>query len=162
MLYNDDMIRSPKRLALSLLISYGAAALGSLATFPSIQGWYAELAKPDFNPPNWVFGPVWTLLYTLMGVALYIVWQQRSKQSKRLAFIFFGLQLALNTLWSVVFFGLHLPLLGVAVIVTLLLAIILTATMFWQFSKLAASMLIPYVAWVSFATALNIAIAVLN
>lgn len=162
-MYNKLMvIRNPRRLIVSLIISYAAGALGSLATFPSIQGWYAGLDKPYFNPPNWVFGPVWTLLYTLMGIALYLVWQQRSKHAKRPFYVLFGIQLALNTLWSVVFFGLHQPLLGVGVIVLLLLSIIVTAALAWKVSRPAAYLLLPYIAWVSFATALNIAIAVLN
>ncbi len=156
------VLRSPKRLILSLLASYAAAALGSLATFPSIPTWYAGLHKPAFNPPNWIFGPVWSVLYTLMGIALYLVWVKKSKRPKRVAYILFGTQLALNTLWSVVFFGLHSPAVGVIIILALLLAIVATMISFWRFSRAAALLLVPYVAWVSFASALNIAIAAHN
>lgn len=156
------MVRSPKRLIISLALSFLAGALGSLATFPSIPTWYAGLAKPWFVPPNWIFGPVWTLLYILMGVSLYLVWMQKSKQSKKLAYVFFGAQLALNAAWSVVFFGLHQPAAAVVVIGALLVMILLTMLKFWSFSKKAAYLLIPYVLWVCFASALTVAIAVLN
>ena len=156
------MARNPKRLVLSLLLAFSACALGSLVTFPSIAGWYAGLAKPSFNPPNWVFGPVWTTLFALMGVSLYLVWQSRAKGSKRMAYALFGLQLMLNVLWSAVFFGLHLPALAVAVIVALLAMVVATVVVFRRFSKPAAFMLVPYVLWICFATALNIGIVSLN
>ncbi len=118
--------------------------------------------KPTFVPPNWVFGPVWTVLYLLMGISLYLVWMQQSKRSKQLAFAFFGLQLVLNTAWSVVFFGFHQPVTAVAVIFALLVAIAATMVQFWQFSRRAVYLLVPYLLWVSFATALTIGIAILN
>lgn len=147
---------------ISIGVSLGAGAVGSLATVPNIPTWYATLEKPIFNPPNWVFGPVWTLLYILMGISLYLVWTSKSKQSKQLAYIFFGLQLLLNTLWSIIFFGLQQPWLAVIVIVMLLLAIIATIQAFSKFSRTAALLLAPYVAWVSFATILNLSVAILN
>lgn len=156
------MIRNPKRLVLSLLVVFAAAAWGSLATFPSISGWYAGLAKPSFNPPNWIFGPVWTVLYTLMGVSLYLIWQKRSSRSKRSAYTLFGLQLGLNVLWSTVFFGLYQPDFGMAVIVALLAMVVATAIIFWPFSRPAAVLLLPYIVWTCFAGALNIAIVILN
>lgn len=156
------MIRSPKRFIISLALPFLAGAIGSLATFPSIPMWYAGLVKPAFVPPNWIFGPVWTLLYVVMGVSLYLVWIQKSKQSKKLAFAFFGAQLVLNTAWSVVFFGLHQPVAAIVAIGALLLAILLTMVQFWRFSKKAAYLLVPYVLWVCFASALTVAIAVLN
>jgi tryptophan-rich sensory protein len=144
------------------LISLAAGGIGSLATIPNIPTWYAALEKPFFNPPNWLFGPVWTLLYVLMGVSLYLVWVTPYKKSKQQAFVVFGVQLALNALWSLVFFGLHMPWAGVMVIVLLLAGIVATVKLFWPISKTAAYLLLPYVAWVSFATALNFAIALLN
>ena len=156
------MIRNPKRLLLSLLVVFAACALGSVVTFPSIAGWYAGLAKPSFNPPNWVFGPVWTLLFTLMGVSLYMVWESRQKRSKRTAYILFGLQLTLNVLWSAVFFGLHQPDFALAVIVALLAAVVATIVAFWPFSRTAAILLMPYALWICFASALNGAVSILN
>lgn len=146
----------------SILISFAAGGLGTLATTPNIPTWYAQLDKPWFNPPNWVFGPVWSTLYLMMGVALYLVWTTKSKLSKTRAFVLFGIQLTLNTLWSVVFFGLHQPWAAVVVIVLLWIAIILAIREFAKFSRVAAWLLVPYVAWVTFASCLNIAIAILN
>lgn len=150
------------KFVISIGVSLGAGAIGSLATTPNIPTWYAALEKPFFNPPNWVFGPVWTLLYILMGVSLYLVWTAKSKQSKQRAYTLFAIQLALNTLWSIVFFGLQQPWWAVIVIVMLLVAIGLTMQAFSKFSRTAALLLIPYIAWVTFATALNTAVAILN
>ena len=150
------------KLILSLLIPFVAAGIGSIATSANIPTWYADLEKPFFNPPNWLFGPVWTLLYALMGISLYLVWTARYKKSKQLAFIMFGVQLLLNTTWSLVFFGLHSPWAGLAVIILLLAGIFATIRLFWPISKTAAYILIPYATWVTFATVLNISIALLN
>lgn len=152
--------------ALKLIISLAApllaGAIGSLATLPNIPTWYAALEKPLFSPPNWIFGPVWTLLYVLMGVSLYLVWTSRVKQNKKKAFIVFGTQLFLNMLWSIAFFGLHSPIGGLVVILGLLVTIIITICSFWRFSKPASYFLVPYLLWVCFATALNGAVALLN
>lgn len=150
------------KLVISLALPFVAGFIGNFATLPSITTWYADLEKPFFNPPNWIFGPVWTLLYILIGIALYLVWTKTSKHSKQLAFGWFGIQLILNTCWSLVFFGLHMPWAGVVVILLLLVSIITTMRYFWRFSQLATFLLIPYIAWVSFATTLNIAVAFLN
>ncbi|HSW80816.1 MAG TPA: TspO/MBR family protein [Candidatus Saccharimonas sp.] len=151
-----------KELALSFVITFGAAAIGSLATFPNLTTWYAALQKPTFNPPNWVFGPVWTILYILIALSLYIVWTTRTKQQKRGAYIAFGVQLALNALWSIVFFGLHWPALAVVVIVALLGSIAATIWQFCRISRLAGWLLASYICWVAFATALTVAVAWLN
>lgn len=150
------------KLIASIAVSFGAAAIGSLATVPNIPTWYASLAKPAFSPPNWLFGPVWTLLYLLIGLSLYLVWTAGYKKPKRLAFTAFGLQLVCNALWSLVFFGLHAPWAGAAVIILLFGSIVVTMRLFWPISKLAAYLLVPYLAWVSFATLLNISVALLN
>lgn len=147
---------------ISITIPFIAGGIGSLATFPNIASWYASLEKPVFSPPNWLFGPVWTLLYILIGISLYLFWKSRTKGSKTNAFIAFGIQIILNTLWSVVFFGFHSPIGGVIVILLLLASIVFTIRYFWYFSKAASYLLLPYLLWVSFATALNIAIVVLN
>jgi len=162
-LYTKDMLdRKPVRFLLSLVIVTVAAGIGGAVTYPSIQGWYAELDKPFFNPPNWVFGPVWALLYFLMAVSLYLVWSARTKRSRRLAFWAFGGQLALNVAWSAVFFGLHQLWLAVGVVLALWLAIALTIGAFWRIQRIAAYILIPYLAWVTFASALTISVALLN
>lgn len=146
----------------AIIGSYASGVIGSLATIPNIPTWYAALEKPLLNPPNWVFGPVWSVLYVLMGVALALVILAKTKRSKNNAYTWFGVQLALNTVWSLVFFGLHSPWLGVVVIAALIVSIIMTIRAFYPIKKAAAWLLLPYLAWVSFATYLTISIAVLN
>jgi len=146
-----------------LLLCYAVAAVGALSTIPNIPTWYAALNKPPFNPPNWIFGPVWTLLYTLMAIAAWLVWRKPSTSSSRLdALMVFGLQLTLNLLWTPIFFHFHQLLTSVVVIALLWLAILATILMFGRVSRLAAALLLPYFAWVSFAAALNMAILGLN
>jgi benzodiazapine receptor len=140
-----------------------AGILGSVFTMPSIPGWYAGLAKPAFNPPNWLFGPVWTLLYALMGLAAWLVYEKgvKSPDVKR-ALSVFAAQLILNALWSIVFFGAHM-ILGAAVVIILLWAmILLTSLLFRRISKPAAWLLVPYILWVSFASVLNVSLYLLN
>jgi len=140
-----------------------AGIIGSVFTMPSIPGWYAGIAKPSFNPPNWIFGPVWTLLYALMGLAAYLVYEKGFKRPEvKKALTVFAAQLLLNTLWSIVFFGAHM-ILGAAVVIVLLWALILaTILLFYRISKAAAYLLVPYIFWVTFATVLNISLYVLN
>ncbi len=147
----------------SIVICEVAGVIGSVFTTPSIPGWYAGLIKPSFNPPNWLFGPVWTVLYALMGVAAYLVYEKGWKDGKvRRALIVFVGQLILNALWSIVFFGAHM-ILGAAVVIILLWGMILASiALFSKVSKAAAWLLVPYILWVSFATVLNIALYVLN
>lgn len=151
------------QLAGCILACEAAGLLGSIATVGSIPTWYAALAKPAFAPPNWVFAPVWTLLYAMMGAALYLVlrqgWQRPAVREGATAF---GVQLGLNVLWSFLFFGLHSPLLAFFGIVLLGLAIAWTIRSFYAVSRPAAGLLVPYLAWVSFATVLNFAIWQLN
>jgi len=140
-----------------------AGIIGSVFTMPAIPGWYAGIAKPSFNPPNWIFGPVWTLLYALMGLAAYLVYEKGFKRPEvKKALAVFAAQLVLNTLWSIVFFGAH-RILGAAVVIVLLWALILaTILLFHRISKAGAYLLVPYILWVSFATVLNISLYVLN
>ena len=138
-----------------------AGSIGSYFTSPSIPTWYASLVKPVFNPPSWVFGPVWTTLFIMMGVALYLVLQKNAKNKKE-AYAFFGIQLFLNVLWSFLFFGLHSPLLAFIEIIFLLAAILATMYFFNRISKTASYLLIPYALWVSFATVLNFSLYLLN
>jgi benzodiazapine receptor len=140
-----------------------AGLLGSVFTATSIPTWYASLAKPSFNPPNWIFGPVWTILYILMGVAAYLVYQKGFKRPevKRALTVFF-IQLLLNALWSIVFFGVHMILGALVNIVVLWVMILATILTFRRISKAAAYLLVPYILWVSFATALNFSLYLLN
>lgn len=150
------------KLTFSLGVSLASGAIGTLATIPNIPTWYAALEKPLLNPPNWIFEPVWTTLYVLMGISLYLVWTAKSKNSKQNAYLLFGTQLILNTLWSIVFFGFHAPWMAVVIILALLATIIITMMKFRRFSLAAGWLFIPYIAWVSFATYLNVSIAILN
>lgn len=137
--------------------------LGGLITASAIPTWYATLNKPFFSPPNWLFGPVWTLLYFLMGVSFYLIWKQGWKKKKvRGAGMYFLAQLGLNFIWSPIFFGLRSPLMALFVIIALWILIVVTMKKFYPLSKWAAYLLVPYLLWVSFATILNAAIVVLN
>lgn len=137
--------------------------LGTPFTINSIPTWYATLNKPFFSPPNWIFGPVWTLLYFLMGVSFYLILKKGwKKKPVKNATKFFIAQLVVNFLWSPIFFGLRSPLLGLITIVLMWILIVLTIKKFYPLSKLAAYLLIPYLLWVSFATILNASILFLN
>ena len=140
-----------------------AGVIGSVATAPSIPGWFAGLAKPAFNPPNWVFAPVWTILYALMALAAYLVYEKGPRERRvRTALVVFILQLVLNVLWSIIFFGAH-QILGAVVVIVLLWGMILaTILLFSRISKAAAYLLVPYILWVSFAAVLNISFSILN
>lgn len=137
--------------------------IGSIATLPNIPNWYAGLEKPPLNPPNAIFGPVWSFLYVLIGTSLFLVLRAKASSSLlRPALSWFSVQLVLNLLWSLVFFGLQAPWLAFAVIICLLAAIIMTYISFEPVSKRATYLLLPYLAWVSFATYLNGSVAYLN
>ena len=155
-------IKEPKKLVLAIFLSLFAGIIGSVFTYPSILSWYIYLKKPPFAPPNWVFGPVWTMLYILMGISAYLVWiEQKNKKSKP-AMQLYWIQLALNSLWSIVFFGLQQLLISSLTILVLWALIALTIKRFKKVSKNAAYLLLPYLLWVTFATYLNIAIWLLN
>ena len=141
-----------------------AGQLGSLATTPNIPTWYDGLEKPWFNPPRWAFPVAWTILYVLMGVAAWLAWRapERRNGDRPRAMVAYFVQLALNLSWSFAFFAAQSPLAGLVVIVVLLAAIVATILAFIPLSRLAALLLAPYLAWVSFAAALNAAILVLN
>jgi tryptophan-rich sensory protein len=143
-------------------LSFAAAAIGSALTLPNLDGWYDSLAKPAFNPPNWVFGPVWTVLYAMMGVALWRVRRVGEGRARERATFAFLAQLLLNVAWSAAFFGLHSPRAGLAVIVALLVAIMMTLRYFARIDGKAALLLAPYLAWTFFASILNLAIVILN
>lgn len=150
-------------LILSILITNAAGILGALFTTPNIPTWYAGVSKPALNPPNWIFGPVWTLLFVLMGIALFLVWHTVTySSSKRNALLLFGTQLFYNMLWSVTFFGMQNPLAGFIVILVLWGFILATILSFYRLNKTAAYLLIPYILWVTFAGYLNASIWLLN
>ncbi|MDD5251171.1 MAG: tryptophan-rich sensory protein [Patescibacteria group bacterium] len=151
------------KLLIAVVVSELAGVIGAVFTTPSIPTWYAGLVKPALNPPNWVFGPVWTTLFLLMGVAAFLIWRQGMKrQDVRHALEIFGIQLLLNTLWSIIFFGLHDPGAALIDIAALWVAIMGTMVLFHRVSKLAAWLLLPYILWVSFAGYLNYSIWTLN
>lgn len=151
------------RIGIGVLICLIVGFLGAIATQSSVNDWYTTLNKPSFNPPNWLFGPVWTLLYILMGVAFGIVWAKGTYHAwVKTAMYHFGFQLLLNLTWSVVFFGLKAPLYALFVIVALLILIVLTMKWFKIVKPIAAYLLIPYLLWVLFASVLNFEIWRLN
>ncbi len=175
-----------RKLLLSLLVCLSAGVAGSVFTVSAIAGWYAGLVKPSLSPPNWVFGPVWTTLYILMGVSLYLVWKRDWKieneilspkkkawnrwserfwvgdLQKQNVIAIFTVQLLLNAIWSFVFFGLHQPGWAFFVLVALWCSIVYVIVNFYRISKTSAWLLLPYLAWVSFAGYLNLAIWLLN
>lgn len=152
-----------RRLLIAVVPVVAVSVAGSLVTTPNIPTWYAGLAKPGFTPPNWLFGPVWTTLYALMAYAVWrILSLPKDRPGRGGAVAAFFVQLALNCLWSFAFFGAHSPIAGLVVIVALIVAILATIRAFWPLDRLAAWLLVPYLAWVSYATALTGAIWHLN
>ena len=149
-------------LGLFILAVVAVSVLGGLATSAAIPDWYATLAKPSWTPPNWVFGPAWTTLYVLMAVAAWLVWRRRRLVEVRGALLAWWVQLALNLLWTMLFFGLRQPLWGLIEIVALWVAIAITIALFHRVRPLAALLLVPYIAWVSFAISLNAGIVALQ
>lgn len=152
-----------QRLLISVLPVAAVSIAGSLVTRPSIPSWYAGLSKPGFTPPNWLFAPVWTTLYILMAYGIWrILSLPKDRPGRPAAIAAFFVQLALNCLWSFAFFGAHSPLAGLAVIAALVVAILATIRAFWRLDRIAALLLVPYLVWVAYATALNTAIWQLN
>ncbi|CAM5762806.1 TspO/MBR family protein [Bosea minatitlanensis] len=150
-------------LLIAIVPVVAASLLGSAATVPQIAGWYAGLAKPPFNPPNWIFAPVWTALFALMALAVFRILRVPVGQpGRRRALLAYHLQLLLNVAWSFAFFGANSPLAGLAVILPLLAAILATIAAFRPLDRLASNLLWPYLAWVGFATLLNASIWWLN
>lgn len=143
-----------------ILLTLVVGAAGSAVTQPAIPVWYADLLKPSFNPPNWVFAPVWTTLYVLMAIAAWRVWRVTGTRAPEMAL--YAVQLALNLLWSVLFFGLHRILWALADLGLLLVAVLATLAVFWRRDRMAGALLIPYLAWSGFAFLLNLAIWRLN
>jgi tryptophan-rich sensory protein len=135
---------------------------GSYSTAESIPTWYAQLNKPAWNPPNWLFGPVWTVLYIMMGVAAWLVWREHGFPGASTALTLFGVQLLLNFAWTPLFFGLHWMGIAFAEIILLWLAILATILAFRKLNVVAAWLMVPYLLWVSFAAALNFTLWQMN
>ncbi len=150
------------KLVTSIILCQLVGFFGSLFTTPAIPTWYATLNKSSFTPPNWIFGPVWISLFILMGISLFFVWRRQGHPKLKIALVFFFIQLTFNILWSIAFFGLKSPLLGLMDIILLWIAILLTIQNFVKVSKFAGILLIPYFLWVSFATLLNFSLWFLN
>lgn len=144
----------------SLVACFSVSFFGSQVTMPAIGNWYQTINKPFFNPPNWIFAPVWTLLFFLMAVSLYLILINPKKSKK--AIILFASQLVFNFLWSFSFFYLENPLLAFIVIIILIALVFLTYKEFSKINKVAGQLLLPYLAWISFASTLNLAILLLN
>lgn len=151
------------KLIISVLICEAVGLLATPFTISAIDNWYKYLIKPSFSPPDWIFGPVWTILYLMMGVSFYLIWVKGKTYKKMYYSVnIFAFQLFLNFLWSVLFFGLRAPLLGFIDIIFLLTVILFNIFIFYRTSKPAAYLLIPYFLWVLFATFLNFAIVIFN
>lgn len=154
---------NPLRLIISIVVCQLAGIIGSIFTISSIPNWYAGLQKPSFTPPGWLFGPVWVILYLLMGIAAYAVWKSGlSNWQVRHALFIFAVQLVLNLTWSVLFFGLHSIVAGLVDIVLLWIAIIFTMMAFFKLSTTAGVLIVPYFLWVSYALILNLSLWLLN
>ncbi len=151
------------KLLISIFIPLAVGGLSGYLTVPAINGWYVTLNKPSFNPPNYLFGPVWTTLYTMMGIAYFLVWNNKLiTENKTKAYFFYWIQLSLNFMWSIVFFYYENPALALVIIVLMLVSIGATIVSFKKFSIIASWLLVPYICWVAFATALNFELWRLN
>lgn len=144
------------KLILSLILPLSIGAFAGMFTSEAIPGWYATLNRPSFNPPNWIFGPVWTTLYILMGISFYMIWKQEKSKERDLALLFFFIQLALNFAWSFIFFYFNKIGFAFAEIVLLWLSIVLMMIRFYKIKPITAYINIPYLLWVSFASMLNL------
>lgn len=142
-------------LIVSIVVCLGVAGLGGLVTDPRVSDWYAQLAKPKWTPPDWVFGPVWTVLYICMAVSVWLIWRQGGSATAKVPMALFVAQLVLNSLWSILFFGFQQPGIAAIEIVLMWAAILATIVAFWNRSTAASLLLLPYLAWVTFAVLLN-------
>lgn len=153
----------PIRLLISVLVTEGAGGIGSLFTYDSIPNWYASLTRTPISPPNWLFAPMWITLFLLMALALYFIWNAQAEPGRKwLPVTLFSVQLFLNVLWSVLFFGLHNILFGAIEIVFLWYFILATAIEFWRLDRKSGYLLFPYLAWVTVATLLNVSVLWVN
>ena len=151
------------KIIITIGVSELAGVIGSVFTISQIPTWYATISKPGINPPSWVFGPVWTTLFLLMGVSAFLVWQKGiERKDVKIALSIFGLQLVLNTVWSIIFFGMHSLGGALVEIAFLWLAIIWTIFAFYKISRASAYLLLPYILWVTFAAYLTYSLWMLN
>jgi tryptophan-rich sensory protein len=151
------------KLISSIFLCFAAGAVGSLFTVKEVRGWFQTLQKPPFAPPDWIFGPVWTVLYVLMGIAFYLIWMSDvPKPFRNFAMILFMAHLIFNALWSVLFFGMHSPAWAMVDIIVLWIMVMALIGVFWTISQIAGLLLVPYGCWVSFAMVLNYAFWRLN
>ncbi|HEY1602236.1 MAG TPA: TspO/MBR family protein [Pirellulales bacterium] len=156
------LVREALGLVVSLAVCFAAAGIGGALTATSLTDWYLGLAKPSWNPPNWIFGPVWTMLYILMAIAAWLVWRAEGWRSAALPLTVFAIQLVLNVAWSGLFFALQNPAAAFGEVLLLWLAIAATVFLFCGIDRVAAALLAPYLTWVSFAAVLNFAVWQLN
>ncbi|MFX1598861.1 MAG: TspO/MBR family protein [Promethearchaeota archaeon] len=155
----SDWIKAPVSIISSLLIGFA----GNIFNFESLETWYPTLIKPDWTPPNWIFAPVWSTLFILMGISTFLVWREGfDKRIVKIALSVYVIQFALNLMWSWAFFGLQSPLFGFIVIVVLWIAILANIIVYARISKIAAAILLPYIVWVTIASVLNFSVYVLN
>ncbi|MGA8292047.1 MAG: TspO/MBR family protein [Rhodoplanes sp.] len=161
-LKRHELRRSARLALISVSAVAAASVIGQIATYPNLAPWYANLAKPSFNPPNWVFGPVWTTLYLLMAFSVWRILRLPAGSMRRTALTLFFVQLVLNAAWSWMFFAANSPLLGMVNIVPQTALVIATVVAFYRLDRLAAFCLVPLTAWVAFATVLNFSIWILN
>ena len=160
---SDKIISSTGKLFIAILICEGTGIISGLIANTGMNPWFETLNKPSWNPPAYLFPPVWTLLYLLMGISLWLIWKSNTPAPQKInLIILFSLQLFLNFWWSIIFFKFHSPALALLNITLMLILILLTIINFSKFSKAAAWLLVPYIAWVSFATILNYTIWSLN
>jgi len=157
------MVRNLSALIAFIVLCELAGVIGSIFTIRAIPNWYSVLRKPWFTPPNWLFGPIWLILYFLMGLSLYLVFEsKRNRAKEKPVFWAFGFQLVLNALWSVLFFGMHYLFYSFVEIVVLWISIAVTTLLFFRVSKAAAYLLLPYILWVTIAASLNYYVFILN
>jgi len=150
------------KLVVSILLPLGVGAIAGMFTSSAVPEWYATLNRPSFNPPNWLFGPVWTTLYTLMGISLFLIWKQIVSKERNIAIFVFFLQLALNFCWSFIFFYFNMIGLALIEIILLWISIVIMLVLFFKIKPIAAYINIPYLLWVTFATILNASYYFLN
>lgn len=156
-------IKNIIKFVIAIAVCQAAGLIGSIFTAPKISAWYASLNKPSFSPPNWIFAPVWTILFILMGISLYLAWVKLGENRRaKTALIIFAVQLALNILWSFLFFGMQNPFFAFVEIIVLWIAILASIIAFWKVDKKAAYLMLPYILWVSFAAFLNYVIFAIN
>jgi len=160
---NSFNIREIPKLIVSILVVFLAGAVGTVYTLTQITTWYASLAKPNWTPPNWAFGPIWSTLYILMGISLFLVWREGlERKDVKIAILVFAAQLVINVVWSIIFFATHNIIGGLVMVIILWISILITILVFYRISKPAAIILIPYLIWVTIAGYLNYTVFLLN